>query len=149
MHPATHRSAPGVDTAGEAHHFHRPFGLLVQRFRIEAWRGGERVRQCEQPQDEVFFDRALRRADRVAHVAEAVAPNGRAGGERAGGNPMRRRIEARHLFLDQKPPFWTLEPELVKGGREARITPLVGPMPELVKRLAEQYPEGPIFRNRD
>ncbi len=60
-----------------------------------------------------------------------------------------RRIEARHLFLDQNPPFWTLEPELVKGGREARITPLIGPMPELVRRLAEQYPEGAIFRNRD
>ncbi|MGO9111773.1 MAG: tyrosine-type recombinase/integrase [Thermoguttaceae bacterium] len=60
-----------------------------------------------------------------------------------------RQIEARHLFLDQKPPFWTLELELVKGGQEARITPLVGPMPDLVKRLAEQYPEGSIFRNRE
>jgi integrase len=60
-----------------------------------------------------------------------------------------RQIEARHLFLDHDPPFWTLEPELVKGGKETRITPLVGPMPALCKRLVEEYPQGPIFRNRE
>jgi integrase len=59
-----------------------------------------------------------------------------------------RRIEARHLFLDHDPPFWTLEPELVKGGREARVTPLVGPMLEMCQRLVALYPEGPLFRNR-
>jgi len=57
-----------------------------------------------------------------------------------------RRIEARHLFLDHDPPFWTLEPELVKGGREARVTPLVAPVLEIVQRL--NRPDGPIFRTK-
>ena len=59
-----------------------------------------------------------------------------------------RQIEARHLFLDQVPPFWTMEPEKAKGGLKARITPLVGPMVEICRRLAAKWPEGVIFRTR-
>lgn len=59
-----------------------------------------------------------------------------------------RQVEARHLFLDHDPPFWTLEPEKVKGGERARITPLVGPMVDICRRLAQKWPEGPIFRTR-
>ena len=59
-----------------------------------------------------------------------------------------RQVEARHLFLDHDPPFWTLEPEKVKGGERARITPLVGPMADICRRLAAKWPEGPIFRTR-
>jgi integrase len=59
-----------------------------------------------------------------------------------------RRVEARHLFLDHNPPFWCLEPEKVKGGQRARITPLAGPMVEICRRLAATWPEGPIFRTR-
>jgi integrase len=59
-----------------------------------------------------------------------------------------RQVEARHLFLDHDPPFWTLEPEKVKGGERARITPLVGPMVDICRRLMTKWPEGPIFRTR-
>ncbi len=57
-----------------------------------------------------------------------------------------RQVSAAHLFLDHDPPFWTLEPERVKGGQKARITPLVKPVVEICRRLVAEWPEGPIFR---
>ena len=35
-----------------------------------------------------------------------------------------------------------MEPEKAKGGLKARITPLVGPMVEICRRLAAKWPEG-------
>jgi integrase len=54
-------------------------------------------------------------------------------------------VEARHLQFDLH--RWILPPAEAKGKKKPRIVYMTPKAEEIVKRLAERYPEGKLFRN--
>src|SRR5271170_4122089 len=89
--------------AADPHDLGGLFGFGVERLRVEAGLGHERVRQRDQPGD-VGFARAFGGAYRVTGLVEAVGANNRAGWERAGGDPRRAWAEAGNGPVDEQCP---------------------------------------------
>ncbi|MGE0536610.1 MAG: tyrosine-type recombinase/integrase [Pirellulales bacterium] len=58
-----------------------------------------------------------------------------------------RQVEGKHF--NEADRCWLFPRKQAKGKRAARVVYLTDTAFEITKRLAEQHPEGPIFRNRD